>query len=829
MASTRYLQTSFAAGVLDPRLKGRMDIKQYYQGMSVGQNVVTLPLGGVKRRPGTQYLDTIPNVLTARQAAATATAPNGGTANNARDDDTSTVVTTTTPIGTTNPYVVVHYDLGSAQTIRFADAIGISLSEGSSADFQVQYSTDNVSWTGFTTMASVTTTPRDFRNNAAAVSARYWRVARIGAADLGAAVVTLKDFLLWEESSTPSEAQIVTYKLTDSFDFDFVLTDRSISVYQAGGVGGPAWNIPGPWESADLAEVDAHDSYTEVVFVHEDYPPFRLITTLEQIPTWAEPIIFSAVPQYDYNDDNSPTPTSAIYAIAFNGGSWAAGHTFQIEIDGARTGAIAYAGAGTADERNATADNIARAVQKLYTVGFGGVSCAYNAGTTWDLTLAEDSANDYPLPVGIPVSGNSANAIVVTETQAGSPRSEDVWSATRGWPRTVAFHAGRLWFGGTRSLPQARFGSVVYDFYNFEPGEGLDDDAVFDAPFDAAKIVGIFSTRVLQIFTERAELRQARGVITPENFNPEKQTHYGSAQIRPVSIDGSTLFMQRSGKVLRDFLFTLDEDDYSSSPVSVLAQHLLNSAVDIAAYQGSGDDEANYVYVVNGDGTMAVYNTLRSQEIAAWSQWTTDGLYKAVGVSDERRSVIVRRTLNGVSVNCYELMDEDHRLDCAIAYSGAKVSIITGLDHLDGEECRVRAGNIILDNETPSGGTITAHQDEAVFSSTTFEVGLDWTPTVTTMPLNGDFGPGGNFLRKKRVVKARLLVHDVLGLKYNGRILPDAHWNFGGGEVAPESASGLLTIEESSNWDEGPLTQTITQEDPLPFHLLALDIEMESA
>ena len=45
------------------------------------------------------------------------------------------------------------------------------------------------------------------------------------------------------------------------------------------------------------------------------------------------------------------------------------------------------------------------------------------------------------------------------------PRREDIWSATRGYPRTVSFHEGRLWFGrGTRI-----YGSRVGAYDDFTP------------------------------------------------------------------------------------------------------------------------------------------------------------------------------------------------------------------------------------------------------------------------------------------------------------------------------------------------------------------------
>ena len=44
------------SGELSPLIKGRVDIDQYYKGMQTAENVVIVPQGGLKRRPGTQHV-----------------------------------------------------------------------------------------------------------------------------------------------------------------------------------------------------------------------------------------------------------------------------------------------------------------------------------------------------------------------------------------------------------------------------------------------------------------------------------------------------------------------------------------------------------------------------------------------------------------------------------------------------------------------------------------------------------------------------------------------------------------------------------------------------
>ena len=55
------IQTNFTTGEIDPLLKSRIDIDQYYNSLEQARNVVIQPQGGITRRPGLQYVSTIPS------------------------------------------------------------------------------------------------------------------------------------------------------------------------------------------------------------------------------------------------------------------------------------------------------------------------------------------------------------------------------------------------------------------------------------------------------------------------------------------------------------------------------------------------------------------------------------------------------------------------------------------------------------------------------------------------------------------------------------------------------------------------------------------------
>ena len=126
-----------------------------------------------------------------------------------------------------------------------------------------------------------------------------------------------------------------------------------------------------------------------------------------------------------------------------------------------------------------------------------------------------------------------------------------------------------------------------------------------------------------------------------------------------------------------------------------------------------------------------------------------------------------------------------------------------------------------------TGGTVTPSETE--FASSSIQVGLNFDPTVTPMPLDTLTPAGSNFMDKRRVVKARVKVRNTLGLLVNGRPLADRFADIDDFDTAKTPFTGNITIEETSNWDErDEKTITFTQIDPLPMELLAIVVDMES-
>ncbi|QDP49587.1 MAG: hypothetical protein GOVbin1230_39 [Prokaryotic dsDNA virus sp.] len=55
------IQTNFSIGELDPLVRGRVDLQQYYNALQTASNVFIQPQGGLKRRDGLKYISELPS------------------------------------------------------------------------------------------------------------------------------------------------------------------------------------------------------------------------------------------------------------------------------------------------------------------------------------------------------------------------------------------------------------------------------------------------------------------------------------------------------------------------------------------------------------------------------------------------------------------------------------------------------------------------------------------------------------------------------------------------------------------------------------------------
>ena len=423
--------------------------------------------------------------------------------------------------------------------------------------------------------------------------------------------------------------------------------------------------------------------------------------------------------------------------------------------------------------------------------------------------------------VEFPFFDTSAIANADWELETGY---EDVWSSSKGWPRSVTFHQGRLYFGGSKSRPSTIWGSKVALFFDFEPVEGLDDDAV-EATLDTNTfnaIVDIISGRDLQVFTTGGEFyvpQEGLTPITPSDFFLSSTSRNGAREgIRVQQLESGVLFIQRQGKQLSQIAYSDTQLTYITSKISLLSGHLLKNPKRMDIRRAVATDENDLLLIVNEqDGSMAVFSLLRAQNIIAPSQFTTTGEFVDVGVDITDIYTVVKRDDNGTDKYYVEVFEDDRLTDSAVVGTTA-----TSLDasHIDGQTVNVLSDGYVEENQTADSAVTFTNPP-----TTSSEVGLPIDVEVKTMPLDLRIQTGTRIGFKKRIVEVNALLSDTQNIVINGNLVPIRSLGAGAlGSPVPEF-TGTKTLHGILGYsNEGQIT--VTQSAPLKLTLLGLEYKL---
>jgi len=674
------------------------------------------------------------------------------------------------------------------------------------------------------------------------------------------------------DSGAADAVRMVSFEFSVSDSYMLVFTPGKMYVFKDGvqitninGSGNPYATVAS-LTSAILPEMNWVQSADTLIIVHEDLEPLRLVRGATDATWTVDTVPFSNVPLYAFDlDTHNPTYTITPSAASGNititassvttdNGTAQAGSANTITLKSASSftsddqpnGMFIEITAGTGSGQTRHVEDYVAAT-KVATV-YPAWDTAPDATSNYDIkAFKEASVGEYinsldgfgraritdfltntsvKAYVEIPFFDTSAITSGNWESEHGH---EEAWSTTRGYPRSVVFHEGRLFFGGSKSLPSTLWGSRVSDFFNFDPGEQLDDSSV-EATLDTGTfnaIVDIYSGRHLQIFTTGGEFYVPQSLddpITPANLIVKQQSAYGMRPgIRLQNIDGATLFIQRQGKALQDFVFADVQSAYTSAKVSLLSSHLLKSPSEMATRVSTSTDEGDRLLIVNDDdGSIVCYTLLRSQNVIAPSEWTTDGEFLNVGVDVDSIYTVVKRTVNGADVYLVELFDDAIYLDSA--KSGGAASSVT-MDHLEGETVQVIRDGVVEAEQTVPATPFTITFAEAATAS--YQVGLNYGIEIKTLPVEPRLQSGSLRGFKKRIFEVNAEIFETQSMTIGGKEIAFRQFDTNMLDAAVPEFTGIKTLHGILGYTyEGQIT--IGQSVPLKMTVLGIDYKISA-
>lgn len=255
---------------------------------------------------------------------------------------------------------------------------------------------------------------------------------------------------------------------------------------------------------------------------------------------------------------------------------------------------------------------------------------------------------------------NSTAAIPGTQALITEP----AWSDARGWPLKCSSFQNRAFFANTDSLANGLWGSVTNDFDDFNDLQDADDDSAiswFPTSDTVNYIQFIVPYRSLTIHTNSGVYSTPLSIetaITPNNFSLSLQDSTPADFVQPQGIDNQIIVL--SGNDAHSLLWDGFNNAYTSNIISVANEQLIRSPIDEAPYTDKIRAGSRYMFIVNLDGTMAIYQSLIGENVSGFTEAELEQSYgnayfRAVTSNFDGRAWFLTERQIGTAVGPYAI------------------------------------------------------------------------------------------------------------------------------------------------------------------------------
>lgn len=404
--------------------------------------------------------------------------------------------------------------------------------------------------------------------------------------------------------------------------------------------------------------------------------------------------------------------------------------------------------------------------------GFAGLSSNQINGTRTVTSIYNDDKFTFN-------AASTANASIAgggtPHIESHSPTTtwyEQSFSGLRGYPAAITFHENRLVFAGTIAQPDSIWMSKKSRYYNFDIGEAEDSDSiqVTASLGEVNQIRHLVSNRDLQVFTATAEMYvpsfEAQP-LTPTNVQVKRQTPFGIDFVRPQLLDGASVFVQTGGNIVREYIYTDTEAAYTSIAISGISSHLVREPIEMNTLNGAVDRSESYLFMINKDGKMAVFNSNRAEKRAGWVEFTSQGRFQSSVTVDEKVFVsLVIDTGNGTENLVLCQLTYDHNMDYAKDYTGTAGVFNVSADFEDGAVVNVIDGNNYVGEFTVASGNVDVSAVDPNLAAA--EIGYKFDVTLKTNPIDVNLANGPATGKPRALASVILDLNETLSTSVNG-------------------------------------------------------------
>lgn len=251
---------------------------------------------------------------------------------------------------------------------------------------------------------------------------------------------------------------------------------------------------------------------------------------------------------------------------------------------------------------------------------------------------------------------------------------EQVFSTVRGFPANVFQRSQRLGFADFPYIPDALALSAPGAPQDFDLGGGDPQDAIFEQIGNSGgqRILYCMDAGSLIVLTDRGVyyLPESPDVpLSAKTFELTLIAPIGSSTAYPVIVDEGVAYVEYGANRIMAVIST----GYPTTPwrvtdVSKEAHHLINNPVSLALSTSNSQAPERYVFVLNGDGTLACMFYSTDPPRVGWTPWDTDGTYNAMVCIRGIIHAVCERVIGGVTTFTLERLDETSQLDCSSTF-----------------------------------------------------------------------------------------------------------------------------------------------------------------
>ena len=289
---------------------------------------------------------------------------------------------------------------------------------------------------------------------------------------------------------------------------------------------------------------------------------------------------------------------------------------------------------------------------------------------TWNAVAAADRYRVYKNQGGIYGFIGETTSTTIIDDNIGPdfsvtpPIYENDFVGSGNYPGAVSYFEQRRVFAGTNNAPQNIWMTKSGTESNMSFGLPIRDDDRIEfrvAAREANTIRHIVPLTNLLMLTGSAEWRVTSvnsDAITPTSISVKPQSYVGANNAQPVIVNNSMVYAASRGGHVRELGYNWQANGFITGDVSIRAAHLFDNfeIVDI----GMAKAPLPVVWFVNNQGLLLGLTYVPEQQIGAWHQHDTDGLFESVAVvsegADDVVYCVIKRTINGATKRYIERM-----------------------------------------------------------------------------------------------------------------------------------------------------------------------------